>query len=909
MIGTPLIRYRPNAMPKRLVIVESPTKARTLAQYLGSDFVVESSIGHIRDLPANAAEIPKAHKGAPWARLGVNVDDGFSPLYVIQPAKRTKIAELKRLLKDADELLLATDEDREGEAISWHLLEVLKPKIPVRRMVFHEITRQAIEASLQNTRALDRDLVDAQEARRIIDRLYGYVVSPVLWRKIAPRLSAGRVQSVAIRMLVDRERARMRFKPAEYWDLVAEFTAGNGETFEARLASLDGLRLAVGKDFDPDTGKLKEPGLCVLNKEAAAGLRDELADASFQVTSVDETPFRRSPAPPFTTSTMQQEANRKLGFNARRTMRVAQRLYETGHITYMRTDSVSLSQEALTQTRDGIAGKYGAEFLPDAPRTYRNKVKNAQEAHEAIRPAGRKIASIDRVRTAVGADAARLYELIWKRTMASQMKDAHGRRMSVRVTSSGTAREAQFRASGSVIDFPGFLRAYVEGRNDPKSALADLDRLLPAVAEGDQLLGSLQPNDHFTSPPARLTEAGLVKALEESGIGRPSTYASIIDTIERREYTFRKGTALVPTFPAFAVVKLMGDHLSHLIDTDFTARMENRLDQISRGEREPLPYLKEFYFGNGMPGLKPLIDDKTDAIDPREVCTIALGADAEGRDLVIRVGRYGPFLQRGEATANLPEQICPDEITIELATQLLEDSAKAEEPIGQHPETGDPVFVKIGRYGPYVQLGEADPDRKIKPKMASLLKGMKPAEVSVDVAVQLLSFPRTLGHDDAGVDIVASNGRYGPYIKRGGDTRSLTENDDLLTLTLERALELLAQEKKGLRRTPKQIKAFAAVEQLGGAEIKLLEGRYGPYVTDGETNASLPRGFGDPESLTLEAALDLLEKRRAAGPPRRRKAKKKVAKKKAKKKTAKKKTTKKKTAKKTTKKRAANKTG
>ena len=867
-------------MPKHLVIVESPTKARTLARFLGPDYVVESSVGHIRDLPANAAQIPAAYKGLPWARLGVDVEHDFKPLYVIPPDKKKTITELRKALKQADRLLLATDEDREGEAISWHLVEVLKPKVPTERMVFHEITRQAIQESLEHTRDIDQHLVQAQEARRIIDRLYGYLVSPVLWRKIAPRLSAGRVQSVAIRMLVERERARMRFRPAHYWDLTAEFTTGSGDAFEARLTSVDGRRVATGRDFDPDTGTLREADLAWLDAAAAAALREELAGATFTVAEVEETPFTRTPAPPFTTSTLQQEANRKLRFNARRTMRAAQKLYETGYITYMRTDSVTLSQEAIEQTRAAVTAEFGPEYLPDRPRAYRTKVKNAQEAHEAIRPAGGRVHTVEEVRRALGDDEARLYELIRKRTMASQMKDAHGRRMTVRVHGRGSRHAVEFQARGSVLDFAGFLRAYVEGRTDPEAALADLDRLLPPVRAGEQLLARLQPEEHTTTPPARLTEAGLVRALEESGIGRPSTYASIIDTIERREYTFRKGNALVPTFTAFAVVQLMERHFEHLIDTAFTARMENRLDRIARGEREPLPYLREFYFGDGRPGLRRLLDRKLEDIDPRDVCTIPIGEDAQGRNIVVRVGRYGPFLQRGEDTANLPEQICPDELSLEVAAQILDDASRQDEPIGHHPETGEPIYVKVGRYGPYVQLGDADPDRKTKPKMVSLLKGMTPGEVSLEVALQLLSLPRVVGVDDDGVEIVAANGRYGPYIKRGDETRSLESDDDLLTLTRERALELLAQEKKGrYRRTPRTLAVFEKVEALGGADVKVLDGRYGPYVTDGETNASLPRDVEDPASITLEQALELLEQRRRAGPPRRKKKKKAAARK------------------------------
>jgi len=895
-------------MSKFLVIVESPTKAKTLKKFLGSDYVVESSIGHIRDLPARAAEVPDTHTGLPWASLGVNVEEEFSPLYVVHPDKKKKITELRGLLKEVDELLLATDEDREGEAISWHLVEVLKPKVPIKRMVFHEITKPAILAALADTREIDENLVNAQETRRIIDRLFGYEVSPILWRKISPGLSAGRVQSVAVRILVDRERARMRFRMAQYWDLVATFKTPKGGEFQATLVSLDGQRLAGGKDFDPDTGKLKRDDVALLDEEGAQQLLAAMNTASFSVVSAEEKPFTRTPAPPFTTSTLQQEGNRKLRFDAKRTMRAAQRLYENGYITYMRTDSVVLSKQALELTRAEIEKTYGADYLPDAPRTYKNKVVNAQEAHEAIRPAGDTIAPVQEIAKKLGADESKIYDLIWKRTIASQMKDAHGRRMTLRVGSEGAERVAIFQAGGSVIDFSGFLRAYVEGEDDPEQALADRETLLPPVAEGEPLEpGGLSAEEHRTSPPARLTEATLVKALEESGIGRPSTYASIIDTIQRREYTFKKGTALVPSFTAFAVVSLMEDHLTHLIDPEFTARMEDRLDAISRGEQARLAYLSEFYNGNGTVGLKPLLEEKVADIDPRQVCSIPLGDGEDGTPIVVRVGRYGPFLQHGEDTAPVPDQTCPDELTIESATALLEQSRKADEPIGNHPEGGTPIYLKTGRFGPYLQLGEPDPeDKKAKPKRSSLLKGMTPEDVTLEVAVQLLSLPRVVGQDADGVEIQAFNGRYGPYIKRGDDTRSLGPDDDLLTLSLVRALELLAQERRGRGfRTPaKPLKVFVAdeVPELDGADLKVLDGRYGPYVTDGTVNASLPKDFEDVQELTIVQALELIER------ARERKGKKKARKKTAKKKATKKKATKKKaTKKKATKKKATKK--
>ena len=882
-------------MAKRLVIVESPTKAKTLTRLLGKDFVVESSVGHVRDLPANASEIPAKFKKEPWARLGIKIDEDFKPLYVVSSDKKKRIAELKKLAQEVDEILLATDEDREGEAISWHLIELLKPKVPVRRMVFHEITKGAILRSLEETRELDTDLVAAQEARRIIDRLYGYEVSPVLWRKIAPRLSAGRVQSVAIRMLVLRERERMRFVEARYWDLKARFLTGERESFEARLQSFDGQRIAAGKDFDPDTGKLNRNNIYLLDAGEAGVLREALERSPFSVRSAEEKPFVRSPAPPFTTSSLQQEGNRKLRFDAKRTMRAAQRLYENGYITYMRTDSVVLSNEAIQLTRAAIEQEYGREYLPDEPRRYKSKVKNAQEAHEAIRPAGQRIVAIDEIQRRMGGDEAKVYELIWKRTLACQMRNANGRRMTLQIAGQADGKEAIFRATGNVIDFPGFLRAYVEGSDNPEALLAERETILPPVREGDAVSAeAVETEEHATTPPPRLTEATLVKTLEESGIGRPSTYASILGTIERREYSFKKGTALVPTFTAFAVVNLMERNLSELVDTEFTARMEDRLDAISRGEQSSLPYLEEFYHGNGTHGLRPLLDGKVSEVDPREVCTIPLGVDSEGRTIAARVGRYGPYLQRGESTAPIPPGTCPDELTVERATQMLLEGERAEEPIGTHPESGQPIYVKNGRYGPYVQLGDPDPeDKQAKPKMVSLLRGMTPDAVDLKTALDLLSLPRRLGEDADGVAIDAFNGRYGPYIKRGDDTRSLEPDDNLLTITLERALVLLSQEKKG-RGARANATPIKVLEGPDGIEIKVLKGRYGPYVSDGTTNASLPRDFQDPTAITLEHAQELLEARRARGPVK--KKKKKTTRKTAKKKVAKKKVAKKKTA-------------
>ena len=897
-------------MGKRLVIVESPTKAKTLSRFLGDDFEVESSVGHVRDLPASASEIPTKYKKEPWARLGVNVTNEFAPLYVVHPDKKKKITELKTKLKDADELLLATDEDREGEAISWHLVELLKPKVPTKRMVFHEITKKAILSALDDTREIDSDLVEAQETRRIIDRLYGYEVSPVLWRKIKPKLSAGRVQSVAIRMIVEREQERMRFTQAEYWDLSAQLQAKDGAAFRARLVSVDGKKLAGGKHFDPDTGKLTRGDLVHLQADRAKALAASLKGARFEVISTEEKPFTKSPAAPFTTSTLQQEGNRKLRYDAKRTMRAAQSLYESGFITYMRTDSVNLSTEALDNTRAQIRDLYGDDYLTAEPRSYRNKAKNAQEAHEAIRPAGTPFATVDAVRKKLGEDAGKVYELIWKRTMACQMANARGRRMVVQLSCTVGGETVVFQANGHVVDFPGFLKAYEEGRDDTDDQEAE--HQLPPVQQGDALEASaVDADEHHTQPPARLTEASLVKTLEESGVGRPSTYASIISTILNRNYTFKKGNALVPTFTAFAVVNLMREHLTDLVDTNFTARMEDRLDAIARGELERLPYLHEFYFGEKSKGLRPLLDEKVEGIDPQAVCSLPLGKDPEGEDVVVRVGRYGPFLQRGDDRASLPDDVCPDELTMTEALTLLDRERKIQEPLGNHPETGLPVYVKQGRFGPYVQMGESKGDGP-KPKMVSLLPDMAPETLTFDEAVDLLQLPRTVGQDAEGNDIVVYLGRYGPYLKRGKDTRSLEPSDHVLKIGLERCLELLAQEKKRGRRQPKELRLFEKVEALDGIEVKILEGRYGPYATDGEYNASLTSGQ-DPKTITEAEIAQLILDKRAKGPSKKKKkkatkkkaTKKKATKKTTKKKTAKKKATKKKATKKTTKKKTA----
>ncbi len=857
-----------------MVIVESPAKARTIAKYLGRNFTVEASIGHVRDLPKGAKQIPAKYKGEDWAYLGVNVGKDFDPVYIIPPGKSAQVKKLKSLLKESKDLYLATDEDREGEAISWHLQELLNPKVPVHRLVFHEITEEAINEALENPRSVDEDLVRAQETRRIVDRLFGYEVSPLLWRKVRPRLSAGRVQSVAVRLIVEREQQRMAFVSATYWDLVGTFAKSDGRQFTAALASVDGRRVPVGKDFDSATGKLKDSGLLLLDEEAAGQLQARLAQADFSVTSVDDKPFTSKPSPPFTTSTLQQEANRKLGFTARRTMQAAQSLYETGHITYMRTDSTTLSKVALDAARDLVDSQYGKEYLPDDARVYQTKVKNAQEAHEAIRPAGHPFALPESLRGELSSDEFRLYDLIWKRTVASQMADARGRRMTISVEGGG----AVFDVSGKTIDFPGFLRAYVEGSDDPEADLAEQDSVLPPVDEGEALSCSeLDPKSHATQPPARYSEASLTRTLEEMGIGRPSTYASIIDTIQDREYAFKKGNALVPTWVAFAVSQLLSAHLPNLVDYKFTAQMEDDLDAISRGESAHLDYLRAFYFGDGSPGLKQLLADKSEEIDARDIGRILIATPEDGEPIYARVGRYGPFLEQGERRASLRDETPPDEVTLEVAEELLSQAAQADEPLGHCPDTGKPVFLKIGRFGPYVQRGTSDDDEK--PKNASLLKGMEPDDVTLEVALALLSLPRELGnHPESGTPVVAHNGRFGPYVKCGDETRSLPADVSPIDVTLEKALELLAQPKAarrgfGARREP--IKVFED-SPVTGEKVQLFDGRYGPYLTDGTTNASLPKGTAI-EDVTHAQALELLAARAAQGPPKKRAGRKKKA--------------------------------
>ena len=889
-------------MTTRLVIVESPAKARTIAGYLGDDFLVESSVGHVRDLPQKAADVPETFKGEPWARLGVDVDNDFKPLYVVSPGKKDVVRDLKRALKEADELYLATDEDREGEAIAWHLLELLNPRVPVHRMVFHEITPEAIQRAIDEPRELDRRLVDAQETRRILDRLYGYEVSPVLWRMIRSGLSAGRVQSVATRLVVQRERERMAFRAAGYWDIEGTFSPeGALDVFDATLVQVDGARVATGKDFD-DAGALKNQSAVVLDEAGATELATDLAGASFAVRSVEAKPYTSKPKAPFITSTLQQEAGRKLRFSSSRTMAIAQRLYENGHITYMRTDSTTLSDAALNAARSQILERYGREYLPDAPRIYTRKVKNAQEAHEAIRPAGDSFRTPDQLRSELDNDSFRLYELVWARTIASQMNDARGETVSVRLgAASAKGKDAEFAASGRTITFPGYLRAYQEGSDEPEGGEKDeQERILPPLQEGGRLTAErLEPKGHETKPPSRYTEASLVAKLEEIGVGRPSTYAATIGTIIDREYVWKKGSALVPSFTAFAVINLLETHFPDLVDYAFTARMEDDLDEIAGGQAESIPWLNRFYFGNGHVGLKDMVSD-LGAIDPRAVSSIPVGEDDQGRAIVARAGKFGAYLARmpapgtmgedgqpaKEDTVSLPDDIVPDELTVERATELLE-APSGDREVGTDPETGLTIYAKAGRFGPYVQLGEVE-DGAPKPKTASLFKDMNLDTIDVEEALQLLSLPRVVGVDPAdGAEITVQNGRYGPYLKKGTDSRSLTDERQLFTIGLEECLKILAEPKR--RRG--QSAPAAPLRELGvdpatDLPVVVKDGRFGPYVTDGESNASLRKG-DTVEEITIDRASELLADRRARGPAKKKKAAKKKT-------TAKKKATKKK---------------
>jgi DNA topoisomerase-1 len=882
-------------MAKPLVIVESPAKARTLERFLGNRYAVMASVGHIRDLPESAKEIPAGIKDKPWARMGVDVDGDFTPYYVVPADKKANVQKLKAALKDASEVLLATDPDREGESISWHLSEVLKPRIPVKRIEFHEITEEAVTEAIANAREINESLVRAQESRRIVDRLYGYSLSPVLWKKVQTGLSAGRVQSVAVRLIVEREEARRAFRTSVYWDLEARMT-GEGREFPATLVRLGEARVAIGKDFDSATGALKAKGVRHLDEPAAGALALTLErNLPWSVTGVEARPGVERPAPPFTTSTLTQEASRKLGFSTSRTMQIAQRLFQgmevgngeiEGLITYHRTDSTTLSDKAINESARVIRDMFGGEYY-DAPRRYQTKVKNAQEAHEAIRPTDFR-QTPQRLTSILEPDELRLYDLIWKRTMASQMVDARVVKTTLEITAqTGDGDSAVFTASGKAIEFAGFRRAYVEGSDDPEAELEDQETILPTCRVGDRVYASgvmpsgkeglaylgLEAKRHETQPPARYTEAALIKELESNGIGRPSTYASIIATIQNRGYVFRQGKALVPSFTAFAVTELLRQHFTDYVDPGFTAEMEEVLDQISNGERDWLDFVKGFYRGDAKhTGLDALIQSKQSEID---YPLIEVGLDPEsGHSIRVRIGRYGPFLQRGEGgegnTASLPDDLAPADLTVEKAVAQLNAKAQGPRQLGEDPGTGLAVFVMNGRFGPYVQLGEMSDDKKAaKPKRTSLLSTMTEESVTLDDALQLLSLPREVGkHPSDGEPIVASPGRFGPYIKHGKEFRSLESEERLFTVSLDEAVALLAEPKKSRRR---QSAAKTVLRELGphpkgGAPVNVLAGRYGPYVTDGTTNASLPKGM-TPEAVTMEQAAELLAAR--AGAPKR----------------------------------------
>ncbi len=868
---------------RTLVIVESPAKAKTIQGYLGAGYDVEASVGHIRDLPKRAADIPAKYKGEAWSRLGVDVDHGYAALYVVDADKRTKVAELKKKLAAADLLLLATDEDREGEAIAWHLLEVLAPKVPVKRMVFHEITKDAIQRAVSETRELDQDLVDAQETRRILDRLYGYEVSPVLWKKVMTGLSAGRVQSVATRLVVDRERERIAFRSASYWDIEGLFDPGS---FSAKLVAVDGKRVATGKDFS-DLGVLTRADAAHLTEETATSLSAALADVPFAVRSVEDKPYRRSPAAPFMTSTLQQEASRKLRWGAQRTMRVAQGLYERGYITYMRTDSTTLSESAVNAARAQAAQLYGSDHVSETPRRYDRKVKNAQEAHEAVRPAGDVFRTPGNVTGELRGDDFLLYDLIWKRTVASQMADARGMTATIRLGAVATdGRDAEFSVSGTVITFRGFLAAYEESVDDDAKDGDDTERRLPNLAVGDTLTAlRLEADGHSTNPPPRYTEASLVKALEERGIGRPSTYASIMGTIVDRGYVVKRGSALVPSFLAFAVTRLMEEHFGTLVDYDFTARLEEILDTVASGEVDRVGVLDRFYRGDAsadFAGLHPLVNDLGE-IDARELSTFPIA----GSDAVLRVGRYGAYVERGEERANVPVELAPDELTAEKAAELLA-LPSGDHPLGQDPSTGREIVAKTGRYGPYVtEILEEGAPKSAKPKTSSLFADMAIDTIDLETALKLLSLPRVVGVDPADdTEITAQNGRYGPYITKEKDSRSLPSEDAIFTVTLEEALALLAQPKGRRGAAAPKPGIVVGVDPSTQREVQLKEGRFGPYVTDGETNASLRRA-DDPATISIDRAADLLAERRAKDPaPKKKAAKKAPAKKAAAKKTA-----------------------
>ncbi|MEH2467488.1 type I DNA topoisomerase [Nostoc sp.] len=841
-----------------LVIVESPTKARTIRNYLPSGYRVEASMGHVRDLPQSASEIPAAVKGETWAQLGVNVDADFEPVYVVPKDKKKIVTQLKEALKDVDELILATDEDREGESISWHLYQLLKPKVPTKRMVFHEITQDAIKKALKNCRNIDEQLVRAQETRRILDRLVGYTLSPLLWKKIAWGLSAGRVQSVAVRLLVTRERQRRAFHEGTYWDLKANLSKEK-TPFGAQLVTLGGSKIANGSDFDATTGQITAGrNVLLLNVEQAVALKERLTGKTWNVADIEERPVTRKPAPPFTTSTLQQESNRKLRLSARDTMRVAQNLYEQGYITYMRTDSVHLSEQAIAAARSCVEKLYGQQYLSPQPRQYTTKSKGAQEAHEAIRPAGSTFRTPQE--TALGGRELAVYDLIWKRTVACQMADSRQTQITVQLQ----VEDAGFRSSGKRIEFPGYLRAYVEGSDDPEAALEDQEVILPNLKVGDHPnCTDLEAVGHETQPPARYTEATLVKTLESEGIGRPSTYASIIGTIIDKGYAQLVSNALIPTFTAFAVTDLLEKHFPDIVDPSFTSKMEQTLDDIATGEAKWLPYLQQFYLGEK--GLETLVKERESQIDAPKARTVEL----ENLDAKVRIGKYGPYIEvengEGVITASIPKDLTPADLDPKQVEVLLRQKTTGPDQVGRHPETGEPIYVKIGAYGPYVQLGDKT-DENPKPKQASLLKGVTPETVTLEMAVGLLALPRTLGvHPVTGGKIQASLGRFGPYVvhdqgKEGKDYRSLKAADHVLTINLERALELLSEPKKG--RSSTNSKSKAALRELGthpedGETINIYDGPYGPYIKHGKTNVSIPEGQS-VEDVTLAAALNLL---------------------------------------------------
>jgi DNA topoisomerase I len=841
---------------KSLVIVESPTKTKTISKFLPKGFVVDSSMGHIRDLPSSAKEIPAKFKKEPWANLGIDVDNRYDPLYVVPSEKKKVVKRLKELLKGSDELILATDEDREGEAISWHLVELLNPKVPVKRMAFREITREAIQKALDNFREIDMNLVHAQETRRIIDRLAGYTISPLLWKKIAPGLSAGRVQSVAVQFLVSRERERMKFKSGTYFDLKARLSKENdSHQFDADLTHLNGKRLASGKDFDENTGRLKKPdSVVLLDEEKANNLRDLLQEAGWSVTDIDVKVQKRSPSAPFITSTLQQEANRKFGFSARDTMSIAQKLYENGFITYMRTDSMNLSGQAIHAAREEVEKQYGKEYLSERVRNY-GKTKGAQEAHEAIRPAGSSF--IHPEKSKLSGREFKLYDLIWKRTIATQMAEAELEFTNVTITAEKDSTKADFRTGGKKILFPGFFRAYVEGSDDPEAAIENQEIFLPGMINGESVtLHSLNSISHETKPPARYTEATLVKELEKRGVGRPSTYATIISTIQDRGYAKSDGKTLIPTYTAFAVTELLEEHFPHLVDSEFTSELESKLDQIAGGKFDPVKYLDDYYKGDN--GLKAQVEKQEDKIDPQQAKILKL--PIEGLNgTQIHVGRFGPYIRTEtngeEITTSLPANLDPGELTAEKIRELLNVEKDGPVSLGKHPETGEPVYVLNGRYGPYVQLGEVTEDNK-KPKRVSLLKGMNPGDVDFETAVSLLELPRTLGeHPETGKPVKAGIGRYGPFVVHDGTFKSLKKDDNVLTVSLARGVALLKEKPK--------TKTSSSIQDLGNhpetdEPVKVMDGRYGPYIKYGRKNISLPKGT-DPEKVTMRDAVMLIE--------------------------------------------------